>query len=193
MKAIRHSQGILTYALLKTIKQNPAILENGKLLDVSKWFNAAKELVSEIVKENNARQEPQLFSTNNFTVGIVDDEVRREITLAEEKPLFANSNLQNSDEAIAADDMGLGGLVDNQLMNISSKGSEAPIVFINTHTSESAYILSGRYEVKGNTVTVRINIRQNKEVKQRFEVTGTKDNLKTLAEKIAQTAAGLVK
>lgn len=193
MKAIRHSQGILTYALLKTIKQNPAILENGKLLDVSKWFNAAKELVSEIVKENNARQEPQLFSTNNFTVGIVDDEVRREITLAEEKPLFANSNLQNSDEAIAADDMGLGGLVDNQLMNISSKGSEAPIVFINTPTSESAYILSGRYEVKGNTVTVRINIRQNKEVKQRFEVTGTKDNLKTLAEKIAQTAAGLVK
>jgi hypothetical protein len=179
LKAIRHSQGILTYALLKTIKQNPAILENGKLLDVSKWFNAAKELVSEIVKENNARQEPQLFSTNNFTVGIVDDEVRREITLAEEKPLFANSNLQNSDEAIAADDMGLGGLVDNQLMNISSKGSEAPIVFINTPTSESAYILSGRYEVKGNTVTVRINIRQNKEVKQRFEVTGTKDNLKT--------------
>lgn len=110
-----------------------------------------------------------------------------------ENPLFANSNLQNSDEAIAADDMGLGGLVDNQLMNISSKGSEAPIVFINTPTSESAYILSGRYEVKGNTVTVRINIRQNKEVKQRFEVTGTKDNLKTLAEKIAQTAAGLVK
>ncbi|MEO7983000.1 MAG: caspase family protein, partial [Bacteroidota bacterium] len=36
----RYSQGLLTYSLLKAIKQQPDILEDGKYLNVSSWFNA---------------------------------------------------------------------------------------------------------------------------------------------------------
>jgi hypothetical protein len=46
--------------------------------------------------------------------------------------------------------------------------------------------------VKGDSVTVRVSIRQNKEVKQRFEVTGTKDKLKELSAGIAARAAAMV-
>lgn len=47
----RYSQGLLTYSLLKAIKQQPDILEDGKYLNIGRWFNAAEKTVSEISKE----------------------------------------------------------------------------------------------------------------------------------------------
>jgi len=84
----RYSQGLLTHALLKAIKQQPDILEDGKFLNVSRWFNAAEKTVSELMRETGGRQDPQVVSTSNINIGIVDDSVRAKIKYRGEQFFF---------------------------------------------------------------------------------------------------------
>ena len=181
----RYSQGLLTYSLLKAIKQQPDILEDGKYLDISRWFNAAEKTVTEISKESGARQDPQIVTNTNFNIGIVDQEVMSQIVLPQEKPLFASSNFQNAAEEIAADDLGLNKLIDQQLNELSARGANAAITYVAGSASPDAYTLSGRYTVTGNNISIKIFIRQKNEVKQKIDLAGTKDNLKELAVLIA--------
>ncbi len=189
----RYSQGLLTYALLKAIKLQPDILEDGKYLNVSRWFNAAEKMVSDLSKESGARQEPQIVSNTNFNIGMVDDEVITKIILPQEKPLFAASNFQNTDEAIADDDLDLSKLVNLQLSDMSVRGNNSEIVYIPITNSPDAYSLSGRYEVKGNIIKASVNVKQSRALKSKFEISGTKDKLNELAAAIVQKAAEVVK
>lgn len=189
----RYSQGLLTYSLLKAIKQQPDILEEGKYLNVSRWFNAAEKTVSELSKENGARQEPQVVTNTNFNIGIVDDEVMAKISLPQEKPLFAASNFQNSDEAIADDDLEISRLVNLQLNELAARGTDSKIVYVTATNSPDAYSLSGRYTISSNTITMTINVKQNKIIKSRFEISGTKDKLNELAKAAVNKATAVAK
>ncbi len=180
----RYSQGILTYSLLKAIKEDPSILEDNKYLNLSRWFNAAENTVNDLVKESGARQQPQIISNTNFNIGIVDADVMSAITLPNEKPLFTNTNLQNNDENISADDLDLSKKINNNLSSISARDVDNTITFIPATNNADAYSINGRYNVKGNSITVKINIRQHNETKDRFEVSGTKDKLDELANEI---------
>jgi WD40 repeat protein/uncharacterized caspase-like protein len=189
----RYSQGLLTYSLLKAIKQQPDILNNGKYLDLSKWFNAAKESVVELSKESGARQEPQIVTNTNFNVGIVDDEVIAKVILPSEKPLFAASNFQNSDEAIADDDLELNRLINLQLSDMAARGTDSKIIYVTATNSPDAYLLSGRYKVTGKAITVSINVKQGKTIKQKIEVTGSTDKLNELAMEVVRKSTELFK
>jgi len=184
----RYSQGLLTYSLLKAIKQQPDILEDGKYLDVSRWFGAAKNTVSDIVRQTGNRQEPQIVSAGNFDIGVVDQEVMAGIKLADEKPLFTASNLQNNDPDIAADDLHLNSLLDMQLNEIAARGDENAITYIPGSASPDAYSLGGRYEVKGDDITLKVNIRQYDTTQYKFELTGKKNDLKAIAEQVVKQA-----
>lgn len=182
----RYAQGLLTYSLLQVIKQQPDILEQGKYLSVGRWFDAAEKSVTELSKENGARQEPQLVSNTNFVIGLVDEEVMSKIVLPIEKPLFAASNFQNSDENIADDDLEFSKLVNLQLSSLASRGTAGSIVYMTATNSPDAYNLSGRYKVEGKKITVTVNLRQKKQVLRRFEVEGTTDKLEELAGKLVE-------
>ena len=188
----RYSQGLLTYSLLKAIKQQPDILEQGKYLDVSRWFSAAEKTVTEITKENGARQQPQLISNTNFNIGIVDEEVMAGIILPEQKPVFTTSIFINSDETIGDDDLELSMMINRKLADISSRGTDGNIVYLTGSSLPDAWSLTGRYEIKGNTVTVKVNLKQQKEIKYRFEITGTKDKIAELAAAIVTKASSFV-
>ena len=189
----RYSQGLLTYSLLKAIKQQPDILEDGRYLNVSRWFNAAEKTVSDLSRESGARQEPQIVTNTNFNIGVVDQEVIAKIVLPQEKPLFAASNFQNNDEAIADDDLELSKQINLQLNDLAARGTDSRIVYVTATNSPDAFSLSGRYVVKGNVITAMVNIKQNKVIKARFEIGGTKDKLNDLALSIAEKAVELTK
>ena len=180
-----YAHGFLTYSLLKAIKEQPEILEDGNLLDVSRWFNAAEKTVGDLAKENNSNQEPQIVSTTNFNIGIVDEEVQATIKLTNEKILFTASNFQNNDEAVAFDDLDLNKMIDLKLASFS-KEHNSKILFAMVNNSHDACNVSGRYAVKENAVTVKVNIRQNKIIKTSFKVSGTKDNLEELVDNIVK-------
>jgi len=188
----RYSQGLLTYSLLRAIKQQPDILDQGRYLDLSRWFQAAEQTVMELSKESGARQQPQLISNTNFSIGIVDEEVRATIALSQEKPQFAGSNLQNADENIASDDLGLNRFLNDQLQAIAALGSDARIVFA-PGISFEAWTVGGRYEVKGKTIAARLNLRKGTDpTKYKFELTGSVDDLNGLAKRVAEKAVSLV-
>lgn len=189
----RYSQGLLTYSLLKAIKQQPDILEDGKYLNVSRWFNAAEKTVSELAKETGARQEPQVVANTNFNIGIVDNEVIARINLPTEKPLFAASNFQNSDEAIADDDLEISKTINLQLSDLATRGTDSKIVYVTATNSPDAYSLSGRYTLKSGIITMTVNLKQNKSVKTKFVVSGTKDKLTDIAAEVVRKATEMIR
>jgi WD40 repeat protein/uncharacterized caspase-like protein len=188
----RYAQGLLTYSLLKGIKQQPEILEENKYLNISRWFDAAKRSVTDLSKENGARQEPQIVSNTNFNIGVVDKEVIAGISLPQEKLLFAGSNFQNSNEKIADDDLELNGYINEQLTEISTRGAESKIAYISFTNSPDAYTLTGRYTLTGDQLTVKVNLKQNKQVKYQFVIKGNKKNMKSLAGNIVRSVSGWV-
>lgn len=149
--------------------------------------------MSELSAETGARQEPQIVSNTNFIIGIVDDEIMASIILPEEKPLFAASNFQNNDEAIADDDLELSKLINLQFNDMAARGNESNIAYVTATNSPDAYSLTGRYTVINNKVTVTVNLKQNKGIKNKFEISGTKDKLNELAAVIVEKVAGLMK
>src|SRR5205085_959169 len=142
----RYNQGVLTYALLKVIKEHPEVLEQNKFLNVSGWFNEAERIVTNIVRESNLRQEPQLITTTNFNIGVVDPEVLSAIILPDEKSLLTTSNFQNNDATIMSDDLGIGTALDRQLIEISSRDANATVAYMASTDSPDAYFLGGRYD-----------------------------------------------
>jgi WD40 repeat protein/uncharacterized caspase-like protein len=185
----RFSQGLLTYSLLKAIKQQPDILDEGKYLNVSKWFNAAEQSVTELSKENGARQEPQLVSNTNFNIGIVDKEVISGIVLPQEKPLFTASIFQNNDESIADDNLEFSNTLNLKLAQVSSSGIASKIIYTNTTTAPNAFTLTGRYTVTGNTLSVTVNIKQNRITLHKFTASGIIDEMPALAASIIEKAS----
>ncbi|MEO5947794.1 MAG: caspase family protein, partial [Chitinophagaceae bacterium] len=175
----RYSQGLLTYSLLKVMKQQPEILENGKYLDVSNWLNAAKKMVSSLASETGARQEPQLNTNNNFNIGLIDEEVRNKIILASEKPLFARSNFQNSDTKI--DNLKLRSAIDKELISISSRGNEGFITYSADYEGADTYALTGDYKIAGNNISVAVLLTKGGvEVLHRFEAIGNTNDINEL-------------
>jgi len=80
-------------------------------------------------------------------------------------------------------------MINLQLNEIAARGTDSKIVYVTATNSPEAFALTGRYEVKENSLTVKANVKQNKEIKYRFEISGTKDKLKELAADISQKAA----
>ncbi len=110
----KYNQGALIYSLLKAIKEEPDILEDRKYLNISRWFNAAEKTVGELSRETGARQQPQIVSTTNFNIGVVDEEVRDKIVLPFEKPMFTRSDFRNVE--LRTDNLKLRALVDKELV-----------------------------------------------------------------------------
>jgi WD40 repeat protein len=181
----KYNQGLLTYALLKLIKEQPAILEENKYLNVSGWFNAAQKLVREIVGKTGIRQEPQLVTTTNFNIGLVDKEVMAQILLPQEAPLFSTSSFAN--RATDDDELELTRLLNDQLIAASAQGPEM-LNFVSATASPEAYILRGGYETKGDEVVVNVILKQGKNVRANFEVTGKMNNLAKLVTDILTRA-----
>ncbi|RTL57356.1 MAG: hypothetical protein EKK37_15025 [Sphingobacteriales bacterium] len=179
----KYSQGLLTYSLLKVMKEQPEVLDDRKYLNVLRWFDAAEKSVSNIAAQNGNQQQPQLVSANNFTIGLVDDEVRNKIKLPGEKPVFSASNFQNSDEDIAADNLGFNKRVDNILSDISTRSIDSKISYL-PYSAADAYNLSGRYTIAANNITIKVNVRKNNQTQYKFEVTGTTVKPDELAQNI---------
>src|SRR5687767_1682775 len=143
----RYSQGILTYALLKAMKQQSDILEDGKYLNISRWFNAAEKTVNELSEETGARQQPQIVSNTNFNIGIIDEDVISGIKLAIEKPIFTASIFINENADVGDDDLELTKLINTELAGISFKDNKSKIMYMPATNSPGSYSLTGRYVI----------------------------------------------
>ncbi len=196
----RYSHGLLTYALLKAMREDPAILDAAKYLNVSPWFDHAERTVTDLVRDNGGRQEPQLVSTTSFDIGIVDSGVIAAIGLKDDKtPAFSTGSFLNKDENVGGDDLQLTTAVGQQLRSLAARGSTGSDPNGNTEIDYTpsempgAWSLHGFYTVTGNQVTINVNIWRDNQNLNRFHVTGTTMDIKTLAADIIRQALDWIK
>ncbi len=155
-------------------------------------MNAAKKTVSNLAGETGARQEPQLNASNNFNIGLVDEEVRRKIILSAEKPLFARCFFVNTDTKI--DNLKIRTTLDKELMSISSRGIDASTTYSANHEGADAYALTGDYKITGDNITVTILFTKGgTEILHRYEVKGVISDINMLSKDITNTDLGWLK
>jgi hypothetical protein len=155
-------QGMLTYSLLSTLKNNTDVLDekqNGRgFLNLTKWFLETEREQSRLMQSLGLTQEAQPYGTANIRIGLVDDEVRNGISLMAEKPLVYCSNARNdSDE----DPLNLEDAVNSYLENAMTRGTDSKLGYIKAETSQ-ANILKLVYSVNGNKIQCRILVFKNK-------------------------------
>lgn len=172
-------QGLLTYSLLKTIKENPSILDGGQYLDLSKWLNASKNLLEVVAQQLNRKQDPQLNSAASIYVGVVDEEVRKQIQLPEQLPLFGRSEMRNI--ALRVDNLNLRSTMDAAL------GGARELLFDKQYEGEDVYSLSGDYTVVNGAIRLTVLLlKGGTNVVMEIKETGSVNDLNALCRKVME-------
>ncbi len=157
-EASRYGQGVLTYSILEGLK-GMALREN-RYADINLLFQHARERVPSLAQGIGGIQKPQVFSplgAESFDIGLYGDEDKNNVPLAQVKPVFVQSNFQDEDEFF--DVLSLGNIVDDYLNEVSAKGTESELIFIDTRDFPDAYKLVGRYVQSNNNITLHLNVR----------------------------------
>lgn len=179
----KYSQGLLTYALLKSIKEDRSILTDNRFLNVGRWFDAASNMVSELSAAEKLRQQPQIASTTNFDIGMVDDAVTRTILLPTELPLFTKSAFRN--ESTGIDDIRLGSLIDRELMAQSADVVHSSLRYDAAYEGLDAWSLFGSYTLVRNNLTIHVLLTKGgTDIVHRFDFNTGSDATADLAKKI---------
>jgi hypothetical protein len=106
-EASQYSQGLLTYALLQGMRG--AALRDREYVDVSLLFQYAADQVPQLAGQIGGIQKPLIFAPRgtSFDVGQLRSVDKKLIPLAQVRPLLLRPALQNADENILDDDLGL--------------------------------------------------------------------------------------
>ncbi|MDD3741428.1 MAG: caspase family protein, partial [Bacteroidales bacterium] len=177
----QYNHGLLTYCLLYVLKNNPEILDDGKYLNVQKWFLETESYLDLLVKDMGYQQDAQPFGTSNIRIGIVDDDLKQSIVLVDEKPVVVCANVMN--DATFDDDMHLKVLINSKLSEISERATDKSIIYPRQET-ENANKINIRYSVNGDKIKCEIRLIKQGEVLLNTSITGDKNNLNDLVSRI---------
>lgn len=189
-EASEYGQGLLTYSLLLGMN-GAALRKDGpdQFVDVGKLFNFATEQVGILAANIGEVQQPQPLLGASFDLGIVDNTVK--IPLAKKKPVFIRSTFQEKD--LFGDDLELSPKLNQYLQTATAKGSQAKMIFIDVGKYENAYSIRGQYTIEGDVVKVEGRLFKGKERLDPFQVSGSKNEMEGLVQKIIEKAESLIK
>lgn len=190
-EASQYGQGLLTYSLLQGM--SGLALTDDKRVDVMTLFQYSRDKVPELAKGIGGIQTPVLaFPAGgaSFDIGIVTPQVK--IPLAQVKPVFIRNNFTN--EVSFADDLKLTKALENYFREITARGAEADLIFVDVSEYENAYSIKGRYTVSGEAVQVRGRLFKGETtIGSEFQVTGKKNDLQGLVEGIVDKVSVMIK
>ncbi len=81
--------------MLYILKNNPGILDDGKYLNVQKWFLESEKYLHQLLASLGYKQDAQPFGTANIRIGLVNEDITNSIKLAAEKPVVMCANVLN--------------------------------------------------------------------------------------------------
>jgi hypothetical protein len=180
----RFGQGVLTYSLL--LGMRGAALRNEEFVDISRLFQYSADQVPDLTKYIGSIQRPVIkvpHGGESFDIGELMSDDKRLIPLAEVRPLVLRAIFQNEAPPFD-DDLGLNTRLNEALREISARGRNASLIFVDTDDFPQAYKLSGRYKVVGNAITVTAYLVLDTETKGSFQVEGSLENLEQLVAEI---------
>jgi WD40 repeat protein len=182
----QYEQGLLTYSLLHTIKNNPDILDDDKYLNVQKWFLESEDYLKQLVSSLGYEQDAQPFGSANIRIGEVNEEVKNSIHLAEEKPLIICSNVTNMASPIES--FQLKRKINARLNEISERGTEKPFIYVSNETP-NANLIDIRYTISGTTINCTVYLIKKGSLLHQIDIKGNSDNVDALVAQIVVNAA----
>jgi WD40 repeat protein len=189
-EAGQYGQGLLTYSLLQGM--SGLALTDDKRVDVMTLFQYSRDHVPDLAKGIGGIQTPILaFPANgaSFDIGIVDAQVK--IPLAQVKPVFIRNVFQ--DEDTFDDVLGLTTALASYFQEITTRGAQADLIYVDVSEYENAYSMKGRYKVTGDAVEVRTRLFKGKTaVGQEFKVNGKKSDMPGLVEAILEKGMSII-
>jgi hypothetical protein len=185
-EASRYGQGILTYSLL--LGMRGAALREGEFIDISELFEFAADQVPQLAKDVGGIQRPVVatpFGGSSFDIGRLTTEDKPRIPLATVRPLILRVSFQNEAPPFH-DSLALTKLVNDALRNLSARGKEAPLVFIDALEFPDAYALAGRYRIEKERIIVTTYLLRQQEAVGNFTVEGDPSELDHLTQAITR-------
>lgn len=195
-----YEHGLLTYSLLKVIKEETDVFQDNKL-NINHWFTEASNTMHDLIKEYNQqsknipiKQNPEPVGIGNFEIGKIDNEMRSRIVLKKGKLVaFTISNFQN--EVLTYDNLKISQLVNDKLF-YASREIGSKLNFNNNDVSPETYILTGKYNIKGQTIQITADIRQQKnleDLKKQIILEGKIGQESDLANKLVEKVIEWIK
>lgn len=178
----RYGHGLLTYSLLNNMPLVAA--ENKTLIDVGTLFNLATEEVPKLALDIGKIQRPEMIATESFDIGIIDP--KTQFTIPQELPLFVRSVFMDSQQN--KDLQRLSKAVNGYLEQLSSTSKPTMVYWDIDEFSSENYYIGGLYQVTGNSISGKATLYRKDEALITFPFSGTKDQLSSLAEQIANQA-----
>lgn len=169
----QYEHGLLTYALLNAMLNNKNSLDENNQLQLNKWLLATEEEMKKLTNDQSAESMVPI----SFTLGKIDEEVRKTITLKEIPTVYIDAVLNKTS---FKDNLNIKSLLSNAFQE-SSRGGENKIMIADYPNAIKANIL---YEVK-TSGQVKANVvlfKQNFEVN--FEVIGKTDQINQFIEEL---------
>jgi WD40 repeat protein len=154
-EASKYGQGVLTYSLLEGIRG--AALREDQYVDVNKLFQYAQDRVPQLAEGIGGIQSPQVFSpqgSQSFDIGILGEAEKKGIPIAKIKPVYIRSNFQDENEM--EDVLGIGKAVDESLNDVSSKGVDASLIFVDVREYPDGCKLTGRYKKENGQIILKL-------------------------------------
>ncbi|MEZ4939970.1 MAG: caspase family protein [Saprospiraceae bacterium] len=187
-EAGQYGQGLLTYSLLQGM--SGLALTADKRVDVSTLFEYARDVVPQLAKGIGGVQTPMMMGplSGSFDVGVVNDQVN--IQLPQVKPVFVRNNFM--DENDFDDVLGLTNALGEYFQEITVRGAQSDLVYVDVNEYENAYSIKGLYTVNGDAVAVRGRLFQGKAPKGAFTVSGKKTDLQALVEAIVDKVSEML-
>jgi uncharacterized caspase-like protein len=152
----QYEHGLLTYSLLSALLRNKSALKEDNQLALDRWFIAAEEEMLKINNEQNAEKMMQI----SFNIGIVDDEVKKSIQIAEipilEIGIVINEN-QFNNELYPLDNLEIGEKIKASINSLNSSKTNRKILLIESGDSTN-YKLLIKYNVSKNEIKIKCNI-----------------------------------
>ncbi len=181
-------QGLLTYSMLYTLKNNPNIIDQGQdgkgYLNLQKWFLESEREQNQRVLSLGLKQEAQPYGNGNIKLGVVDDEVRNAIKLMDEKPLVFCGNARDENDE---DPLELKRSVNDYFENALVRGLPSSLAFVAAETP-NANVIKLIYSIEENQVSCRVLFFKNKIKMKEFTVIASSENiLSKIVETITST------
>jgi len=121
-------------------------------------FQFATDRVPELARGIGGIQRPIVASPSgtSFDIGRLTSAEQAAIPLQLPRPLFVRCSFQ--DERRFRDTLRRGAEVDSRLRGLSSRGRDAPLVFVEANEAREAYQVAGRYKVSGGTLSLEASV-----------------------------------
>ena len=189
-EASQYGQGLLTFSLLEGMA-NPEVLLDKKIVDVTRLFQHAIDEVPELAESIGGIQKPEMALPEggaSIYIGMVDETVK--IPLARKKPVFINSNFLNLNAGF--DDISLNDQMATFFKEITARGPNADIVFIDASKYKEGYQLNGFYTDTGGKISLNGVVVKGGQKVDAFTAEGSKNDMPGLASKVMQAALEVI-